>query len=373
MGDLDGHRAVQLVVPGQIHQAEPALAQHAFDPVAADAFRELRRGHKGGAVLAEPRPGDPPEPRHDRIDQAVEPRGPLLAFGADVEVLGHSPQLGDGELAQHELGELVEAGTVGSAHRCLPVPAVLCFGPARTQANAGSAGTCLLAEKRHITILELDFHTRPRLARTATLARGGQGSVRAGIGTRLARGWPSRNVSKPAARRYSPRRGTLNPVESTSLSLLRRALAREPDAWKRLVGLYTPLVHHWCRQAGIAQHDVADVTQEVFAAVASSLGQFHPDQPGTTFRGWMRGITRHKLLHHRHDRGEPAIGGSDAQREFQQVAAPTVELDLSESQDEVTGLYERALHLVQHQVEDRTWTAFWKATVESRHDRGSRR
>ncbi len=63
----------------------------------------------------------------------------------------------------------------------------------------------------------------------------------------------------------------LNPADQTSLSSLQRALVHEPDAWERLVGLYTPLVHHWCRQSGIAQQEVADVTQEVFAAVASSL------------------------------------------------------------------------------------------------------
>ena len=39
MWHLDGHRAAQLVVVGQIHQAEPALAQHSFDPVATDAIR----------------------------------------------------------------------------------------------------------------------------------------------------------------------------------------------------------------------------------------------------------------------------------------------------------------------------------------------
>ena len=158
----------------------------------------------------------------------------------------------------------------------------------------------------------------------------------------------------------------MNPADPTSSSLLRRALAREPEAWERLVSLYSPLVHHWCRQAGIAEHEVADVTQEVFAAVASSLGQFRPDQPGTTFRGWMRGITRHKLLDHARDRGEPAIGGTDAQVQLHQVPAPADEVELSESPDDVTGLYQRALRLVQHQVEDRTWTAFWQATVESR-------
>ncbi len=90
----------------------------------------------------------------------------------------------------------------------------------------------------------------------------------------------------------------LNPADPTSSSLLRGAMAREPEAWERLVSLYSPLVHHWCRQSGISGHEVADVTQEVFAAVAANLGQFQSGQPGTTFRGWMRGITRHKLLDH---------------------------------------------------------------------------
>lgn len=158
----------------------------------------------------------------------------------------------------------------------------------------------------------------------------------------------------------------LNPADSTSSSLLRRAMAREPEAWERLVGLYSPLVRHWCRQWGIAEHEVDDVTQEVFATVVSNLGQFRPDQPGTTFRGWMRGITRHKLLHLASGRGQPAEGGTDAQVQLQQVPAPADEGDLSESQADVSALYQRALSLVEPQVEQRTWTAFWRSTVESR-------
>jgi RNA polymerase sigma-70 factor, ECF subfamily len=158
----------------------------------------------------------------------------------------------------------------------------------------------------------------------------------------------------------------LSLADATSSSLLRRAIAREPDAWERLVGLYSPLVHQWCRQWGIAQHEIADVTQEVFAAVVSSLGEFRADHPGTTFRGWMRGITRHKLLHHASKRREPAVGGTDAQARLQEVPAPANEVELSESPADVSDLYQRALRLVQHQVENRTWTAFWRATVDSR-------
>src|SRR5262249_61127710 len=37
------------------------------------------------------------------------------------------------------------------------------------------------------------------------------------------------------------------PSTSTSRSLLERVRADDPAAWERLVGLYSPLVYHWCR------------------------------------------------------------------------------------------------------------------------------
>ncbi len=169
-----------------------------------------------------------------------------------------------------------------------------------------------------------------------------------------------------AARTEVVKKIALDSPDPTSFSLFRRAIAREPEAWERLVKLYSPLVQGWCRQAGIAEHAVADVTQEVFAAVASALGQFRLDQPETTFRSWMRGITRHKLVDLARDREEPAIGGTDAQIRLQQVPAQADAFELSESPADVTGLYDRALRMVQHQVEGRTWTAFWQATVECR-------
>jgi RNA polymerase sigma-70 factor (ECF subfamily) len=157
----------------------------------------------------------------------------------------------------------------------------------------------------------------------------------------------------------------LNSGDHTSSSLLRRATARDPDAWQRLVVLYSPLVQHWCRQSGLPEHDVADVSQEVFAVVASSLAKSRPDQPGTSFRAWMRGIVRHKLQHHVRQRGEAAVGGSEALKRLEQVPAPARELELSESTTDVTALYQRALRQVQHHFEQRTWTAFWRVTIEN--------
>jgi RNA polymerase sigma-70 factor, ECF subfamily len=160
----------------------------------------------------------------------------------------------------------------------------------------------------------------------------------------------------------------LNSGDPTSSSLLRRAAAHEPAAWQRLVTLYAPLVRHWCWQSGIPEHEIPDLSQEVFAVVASSLSKFQADRPGTRFRAWLRGIARHKLQEHARRRGELAMGGTDAQKRLQQIPAPAdeLELDLSESPGDIASLYQRALSQVRDQFEDRTWTAFWEVAVANR-------
>jgi RNA polymerase sigma-70 factor, ECF subfamily len=151
-----------------------------------------------------------------------------------------------------------------------------------------------------------------------------------------------------------------------SSSLLRRAVVREPEAWERIVTLYSPLVRHWCRQARIPDRDIQDVSQEVFAVVSSNLGKFQADRQGTTFRAWMRGIARHKFQHYFEDRGAAAAGGTDAQMRLQQVPTPPDELDLSEAPADVAGVYHRAVTLVRDQFEESTWKAFWQVAIEDR-------
>src|SRR5262245_29378111 len=109
--------------------------------------------------------------------------------------------------------------------------------------------------------------------------------------------------------------------QPTPLSLLERVRANSPEAWRRLLDLYQPLVRFWCTRAGLRAEDAEDETQEVFAAAARSLPEFHRDRPGDTFRGWLRGITRnHILLFHRRNQGKPrAEGGSDNFAILQQV------------------------------------------------------
>jgi RNA polymerase sigma-70 factor (ECF subfamily) len=154
-----------------------------------------------------------------------------------------------------------------------------------------------------------------------------------------------------------------SPDKSTSLTLLERVRDRDEEAWRRLMGLYAPLVERWCGHCGVRGQDADDVCQEVFHAVAAGLDNFRRERQGDTFRGWLRVITRNKLIDHgrRRDRQPEAQGGTDAQRRLQQVAEPELPED---TPDDLGGLYRRALELVRGEFEERTWQAFWRAAVE---------
>jgi RNA polymerase sigma-70 factor (ECF subfamily) len=152
---------------------------------------------------------------------------------------------------------------------------------------------------------------------------------------------------------------------ATPLSLLERVRARDAAAWSRLVALYQPLVLYWCRRGGVRGPDAEDVAQEVFAGAAAGLDHFRRDQPGDTFTGWLRGITRNQvLLHFRRNQGRPqAEGGSDAWEQLQNVHDPLAPTD-AEEVAEMSQVYRRALEQVRGDFEESTWQAFWQTAIE---------
>jgi RNA polymerase sigma-70 factor (ECF subfamily) len=155
--------------------------------------------------------------------------------------------------------------------------------------------------------------------------------------------------------------------QSTSLSLLERARRREPGAWNRLIDLYRPLVLYWCRRAGITGPDAEDVSQEVFAGAAGGLERFHRDQPGDTFRGWLRGITRNQVLLYQRKNQHQARGqgGSEGWERLRDVPDPLGNPDEQE-QTEVSQLYHRALEQLRGDFEERTWRAFCRTVIDGR-------
>ena len=118
---------------------------------------------------------------------------------------------------------------------------------------------------------------------------------------------------------------------STSRSLLARVNTNDAAAWERLVTLYTPLVWHWCRKMDLPKQEMADIFQEVFQSVAAHIRDFHRDQPGDTFRGWLRTITRNKVHdHYRAQHHEPqAVGGSEAKAWWSRLPLRSISVSAS--------------------------------------------
>jgi RNA polymerase sigma-70 factor (ECF subfamily) len=159
------------------------------------------------------------------------------------------------------------------------------------------------------------------------------------------------------------------PEEPTSSTLLSRVRAREQDAWDRLVSLYTPLVYRWCRQAGLQAADAADVGQDVFQAVARRMGDYHHDAAGDTFRGWLRAITRNKIIDHARRRkpGWQGAGGAESQEAILNLPDELSSAPSGDSlAEEARTLYRRAVELIRAEFEERTWQAFWRVVVEDR-------
>jgi RNA polymerase sigma-70 factor (ECF subfamily) len=152
---------------------------------------------------------------------------------------------------------------------------------------------------------------------------------------------------------------------STSTSLIERVRERDAEAWSRLARLYTPLVYRWARQCGLQSSDAADVSQEVFMAVATHVDRFGHRGGESSFRGWLWTIARNQIrLHYRKKKVRPeAQGGPDAQRMLQEqpdLLDQTIEPSSATSRK---SLVHRALELIRQDFQQQTWQAFLRLAV----------
>ena len=151
----------------------------------------------------------------------------------------------------------------------------------------------------------------------------------------------------------------------TSRSLLARVQADEADAWDRLVGLYAPLVLHWCQSGGLRGPDAADIFQQVFQSVVLNVGSFRKERAGDTFRGWLRRITQNKVRDHFRKQGREAhaAGGSSALERLSQLPEP------DHAGDELAARQRSNLNSLvalrrSAGIRTRTWSAFWQTVVD---------
>jgi len=158
------------------------------------------------------------------------------------------------------------------------------------------------------------------------------------------------------------------PGQATSPTLLVCLRARDAEAWRRLSELYGPIVYGWIRSQGVGEQDAADLVQEVFLSVHQSIERFRKEQPNDSFRSWLWTITRRRIQDHfrKQAKTPAAVGGSEANAQFQEIPEPMSEDDAEAPSTTEGQVFRCALELIRGEFEQRTWQACMLTAVESR-------
>ncbi|MBC7854585.1 MAG: sigma-70 family RNA polymerase sigma factor [Pirellulaceae bacterium] len=153
---------------------------------------------------------------------------------------------------------------------------------------------------------------------------------------------------------------------STSATLIARMKRREPDAWRKLSEVYTPLVYGWARRGGLGDADAADVVQEVFRSVYSHADDFDTEGQRSSFRSWLWAITRNQisLFYRRRGVTVQASGGMEAGRRLSEYPDWIDNEEEPSDGSERRALLERVLAVIRGDFDATTWQAFWRLTVE---------
>lgn len=156
---------------------------------------------------------------------------------------------------------------------------------------------------------------------------------------------------------------------STSASLIQRLQQNDVPAWSDLVHIYSPLIYHWCKRQGLADQDCADVVQEVFRSVVTNIKKFRKSAPGDTFRGWLRVVTRNKILDHFRRSGRELDGAGGTAAQIRLAQTPDLDDDLSWDQEELQAehaVFLRAIEIIRKDFKEQTWQAFWLVVIEGK-------
>src|ERR1700722_3218420 len=83
----------------------------------------------------------------------------------------------------------------------------------------------------------------------------------------------------------------------TSFSMLEalKNSALRAEAFQRFVSCYQGTIFAWCRQRGLQEADVGDLTQEILANLWQKLRHFEYDR-AKKFHQWLSVVVRHAVI-----------------------------------------------------------------------------
>jgi RNA polymerase sigma-70 factor (ECF subfamily) len=137
-------------------------------------------------------------------------------------------------------------------------------------------------------------------------------------------------------------------------------------AWRTFVARYGPKISGWCRQRGLKQGGVEEVTQIVLVKLVEKLRKFHYDPRKGRFRGWLKVVTEHAVVDYLI--AAAGIGRVTDPDILDVMGSPEARKDLGEVIEKafLLELLDVAIQRVQLRVSRRDWQIFRDLALEER-------
>ena len=164
-------------------------------------------------------------------------------------------------------------------------------------------------------------------------------------------------------------------LPSLSTSLLHRIQEMQPQAWARLVEVFSPIIYRWARSSGLSGSDSADLVQDVFIALANNVHRFERQKAEGSFRSWLATITRNRVrdFFRRRQRHPEAMGGTQGLQKLENLPADVESEAFQQHLENSISLQQmddripvQVLQLIREDCDPQTWTAFWETTVQGK-------
>lgn len=147
--------------------------------------------------------------------------------------------------------------------------------------------------------------------------------------------------------------------ETTHSSLLQGMRDGAPEAWERIVDIWTPLLRNYCQKKGFSATSADDITQNIMLRLYRGIQGFQRDGKGKRLRFWIMAITRNEVAEYcrRNAHHGIAMGGS----EHQAQVALLVALDDNDADEEWCGpavVLSRTMQVIKNDFKPNVWQAF---------------
>jgi RNA polymerase sigma-70 factor (ECF subfamily) len=152
----------------------------------------------------------------------------------------------------------------------------------------------------------------------------------------------------------------------TSVSLLERLTgAPTDDDWRRLDGLYRPLLRAWMARPDVPASDRDDLVQDVLLLVFRKFGGFEWRGQGA-FRAWLRAILANRVRDYfRGRKYQPTVtGDSDFLRRLDELESPDSALSRLWDREHDEHVAAAMLQRVQGDFAPMTWQAFRRHVMQ---------